>query len=153
MASRPGIVLPAVLAVLVMLGLLGALALSESLLDWRVATMADDGVRARAGALRALAAAANPPDLAALCVSGPMAAQYLALSEIQGSGARVSWRQLGGGVVRVEALGTGLHGARHRIWALFVPDSADRSMGLFRCPSATALVRVPGHWMGRHPEG
>jgi len=146
-------VLPAVLGVLILLGLLSALVLSEALLDWRVATLADDGVRARAGALRALAAARFPPDLPGLCVSGPLVVQYVDLPESQGAAARVSWRQLGGGVVRVEALGTGTHGARHRIWALFVPDSTERAMGLFRCPSATALIRVPGHSAGRHPEG
>lgn len=153
MARRRGIVLPVVLAVLVALMLLSALALSEALLDWRVATLADDAVRARAAAMRGLADVANPPNLPMLCLSGPLVTQQRDLTPVLGTTARVTWRQLGGGVVRSEVEGSGLHGARHRVWALLVPDTTERVMGLFRCPLATRLVPVPGRWTDRHPEG
>ena len=153
MAHRRGIVLPAVLAVLVALMLLSALALSGALLEWRVATLASDAVRARAAAMRGLASVGRPPDLPALCVSGPLTAQQLALPAVQGTTATVAWRSLGGGVVRVDVVGRGIHGANHRVWALMVPDTAERSMGLFRCPAATRLMPVPGPWQGRHPAG
>lgn len=153
MVGRRGIVLPVVLAVLIALTLLSALALSEALLDWRVANLADDGVRARAAALRGLAAVESPPDLAALCVAGPLVTQQLVLPTVVGTTARIRWRQLGGGVMRAEVEGQGVHGARHRVWALLVPDSTERTMGLFRCPAATRLIPVPGRWVDRHPEG
>ena len=72
---RPGIALPAVLGVIVALGLLSSLALADAVRDWRVATLAEDAVRARAAALEALAAAAHPVDLEALCLSGPLTGQ------------------------------------------------------------------------------
>jgi len=153
MAARRGIVLPAVLAVLVALMLLSALALSEAMIEWRVATLADDAVRARSAALRGLAVTGNPPDLAALCAAGPLAVQRRDLPVVAAARAGVSWRQLGGGVVRAEVEGEGIHGARHRLWVLLVPDSAERVMGLFRCPRATRLVPVPGRALDRHPEG
>ncbi|HET8769981.1 MAG TPA: hypothetical protein VFM71_03255 [Gemmatimonadaceae bacterium] len=153
MTARKGIVLPVVLAVLVALMLLSALALSEAMLDWRVARFADDAVRARAAAMRGLAAVDTPPDLATLCVSGPLAVQERVLPQVDGTDARVLWRQLGGGVVRAEVEGTGVHGARHRAWALLVPDSTARVMGLLRCPDALRLVPVPGRATDGHPEG
>jgi hypothetical protein len=153
MALRRGIVLPAVLAVLIALALLSALALWDAVLDWRAASYADDALRARAAAMQGLAAVGQPPDLPSLCVSGPLAAQWEELPVEQGTTASVSWRSLGGGMVRVDVEGRGIHGARYRAWALLAPDTAERSMGLFRCPGATRLVPVPGHWRGRHPEG
>lgn len=142
-----------VLAVLVALMLLSALALSEAMLDWRVARFAADAVRARGAAMRGLAVVATPPDLAALCVSGPLAVQERSLPPVAGTGARIRWRHLGGGVMRAEVQGTGLQGARHRVWALLVPDTTERVMGLFRCPAALRLVPVPGRATDGHPEG
>lgn len=142
-----------VLAVLVALMLLSALALSEAMLDWRVARFADDEVRARAAAMRGLAAVATPPDLATLCVSGPLAIQERVLPPVTDSGVRIRWRQLGGGVIRAEVEGTGVHGARHRVWALVVPDSTERVMGFLRCPDALRVVPVPGRATDGHPEG
>ncbi len=133
--------------------LLGALALSEAMLDWRVATLADDAVRARAAALRGLSVVAAPPDLAGLCLSGPLAVQERVLPPVGGTGVRIRWRQLGGGVVRAEVEGTGRHGARHRVWTLLVPDSTERVLGLLRCPAAVRLLPVPGRATDRHPEG
>lgn len=150
---RPGIVLPAVLAVLIALGLLSALALSDALLDWRAATLADDAVRARAAALRGLADAPEPPDLAALCVAAPLAGQGRVAHGTDGTSAQLTWRSLGTGVVRVDVVGRGPQGAKHALWALMRPDSAERVTGLFRCPAAMRLVPVDGRWRGRHPEG
>lgn len=153
MAIRRGIVLPAVITVLVALGLLSALALSDALLDWRAASLADDAVRARAAAISGLGAAPEPPDLASLCIAGPLLTQELDLPPSAGGTASVTWRALGTGVVRVEVLGRGRQGANHGIWALMKPDSAERVMGLLRCPDARRLVPVHGHWRGRRPEG
>lgn len=150
---RRGIVLPAVLASLALLMLLSALALAAALQDWRVATLSEDSVRARAAALRALEIVPAPPDLAALCVGGPGLEQVAELPVVAGGTARVRWRPLGGGVVRAEIEGRGLHGGRHRLLAHQVPDSAERQAGLFRCPAATRLVPVPGRWVEGHPEG
>lgn len=145
--------MPAVLSVLVALGLLSALALSDALLDWRAATLADDAVRARAAAIRGLGSASQPPDLAALCVGGPLLSQERTIPVPGGSGATVTWRSLGNGMVRVDVAGWGLHGARHGAWGLMRPDSAERVMGLFRCPDAVRLEPVHTRWRGRHPEG
>jgi hypothetical protein len=150
---KRGIVLPAVLAVLVLLALLSALALGTAVQEYRVATLAEDAVRARAAAGRGLSEVAAPPDLIALCVGGPGLEQLRVLPSEAGGSAIIRWRALGGGVVRAEVEGRGQHGARHRLLALQVPDSAERVVGLFRCPAATRLVPVPGRWVEGHPEG
>lgn len=152
-APRRGIALPAVLAVLVALGLLSALALTDAVRDWRVATLAEDAVRARAAALSALAAAAQPVDLGALCLAGPLAEQSMDVASAPGTRAHVRWRSLQPGIVRAEIEGEGSQGARHRMQALLTPDSAERVMGLFRCPSATRLRPAAGRWTDGHPEG
>lgn len=145
--------LPAVLAVLVLLGLLSALALSSAVQEWRVATLAEDAVRARAAAQRGLSGADAPPDLAALCVGGPGTEQARVSAAAAGGHARVRWWPLGSGVVLAEVEGRGSHGARMRIRALLVPDSTERVGGLLRCPGATRLLPVPGRWAGGDPEG
>lgn len=142
-----------VLMVVVALAMLSALAFSEAVRDWRVASLAEDGVHARAAALSALAESRVPPDLAGLCVSGPLAPQQRTVPLHGGASAVVRWRALGGGVVRAEAEGRGRFGARTRLHALLVPDSAERSMGLLRCPDARRLVPVTGRWQDGHPEG
>jgi hypothetical protein len=151
--NRRGIALPMVLGVLVALGLLSALSLADATRDWRVATLAQDALLARAAALSALAAAGDPPDLAVLCSSGPMATQVRVLALDGGSSATLGWRALQPGLVRADIEGRGLHGARHRLQAYLAPDSAERVMGLFRCPTATRLVPAAGRWLDGHPEG
>jgi hypothetical protein len=141
-----------VLLVLVALGLLSSLALADATREWRVAALAADAVRAKAAAMQAMLEAAYPPDLHALCVSGALALQSREVSVAAGS-ASISWRPLSTGVFRAEVEGTGPLGARHRLQALLVPDSAERVMGLFRCPGATRLEPVPGRWLDGHPEG
>ncbi len=148
--------LPAVIAALVLLALLSALALGAALQEWRVATLAEDAVRARSAAERGLSDVATPPDLIALCVGGPGLEQLRILPapfpDVGGSAA-IRWRPLGGGVIRAEVQGSGQHGGRHRLLALLVPDSSERVLGLFRCPAATRLLPVPGRWVEGHPEG
>lgn len=151
--ARPGIALPAVLAVLVALGLLSSLALGDAVRDWRVATLAEDAVRARAAAMTALAATGHPPDLAALCVSGPLLEQSRVVPSAPGTVARIRWRSLQPGIVRADTEGAGMHGARHRLQALLTPDSTERVMGLLRCPAATRLVPAAARWTDGHPEG
>lgn len=150
---RPGIALPAVLMVVVALAMLSALAFSEAVREWRVASLAEDAVQARAASLTAMASSRVPPDLAALCVSGPLMTQGRAVPVAAGGSASLRWRSLGGGVIRVEAEGRGRFGARARLQALLVPDSTERSMGLLRCPDARRLVPVTGRWLDGHPEG
>lgn len=150
---RRGIALPAVLGVLVALGLLSSLALSDAVRDWRVASLAEDAVRARAAAMHGLALAGDPTDLAGLCVSGPLAVRSMDVPTSGGTRARIRWRVLQPGIVRVDTEGAGTHGARHRLQALLTPDSAERVMGLYRCPSATRLVPAAVRWTDGHPEG
>ena len=150
---RRGIALPVVLAVLVALGLLSALALSDATRDWRVATLAEDAVRSRAAALEALLAVGSPPNLQLVCMTGPLAMQTRVLAGPSGTTAVVVWRGFGPGLIRAEIEGRGRQGARHRLYAMLRPDSAERAMGLFRCPGATRLLPVPGRWLDGHPEG
>jgi hypothetical protein len=151
--NRKGIALVAVLLVVVALSMLSALAFSEAIRDWRVASLAEDAVHARAGAMAALAASRVPPDLPGLCVSGPLVSQEQAVPVASGASATVRWRALGGGVVQVDAEGRGRFGARARFQALFVPDSTELTMGLLRCPDARRLLPVTGRWQDGHPEG
>ncbi len=150
---RRGIALPAVLAVIVALGLLSSLALSDAVRDWRVATLAEDAVRARAAALEALAAARAPVDLQALCLLGPLGEQESQVVTGPGSSGRVRWRMPQAGIVLVDAEGVGAHGARHRLHALLRPDTAERVSGLYRCPDASRLVRAAARWTDGDPEG
>lgn len=145
--------LPAVLAVLVLLGLLSALSLASAVQEWRVATLAEDAVRARAAAQRGLSGVHAPPDLASLCVGGPGTEQARWDAPVAGGDARVRWWPLGSGVVLAEVEGRGSHGARTRLRALLVPDSTERVGGLLRCRDATRLLEVPGRWAGADPEG
>jgi hypothetical protein len=151
--SRPGIVLPAVLAVLVALAMLSALMLLDAVQESRVSALAADAVRARAAALRGVAIAHSPPDLAALCVSGPLVAQTRMSPGADGSITMVRWRSVREGLVRAEIEGRGRSGARLRLLAELWPDSSERVMGLFRCPDARRLRPVPGVWLEGHPEG
>jgi hypothetical protein len=150
---RKGIALPAVLLVTLALALLSGFAFTEAVRDRRVATLAQDAVHARAAALTGLAEAGHPPDLAMLCVSGPLASQSREMTGAMGTHAVLRWRAMGGGVTWVEAEGRGRHGARRRLLGLMVPDSAERTMDLFRCPAALRLVPVSGRWRDGHPEG
>lgn len=151
--ARHGIVLPAVLAVLLALALLSALILLDAVQESRVSALAADAVRARAAALRGVALVHSPPDIATLCVSGPLAEQILTSAGVDGSTTRVRWRSVREGLVRAEIEGRGRSGARHRLLAELWPDSSERVMGLYRCPDARRLRPVPGGWLEGHPEG
>lgn len=150
---RRGIVLPAVLAVLMALAMLSALMLLDAVQESRVSALAADAVRARAAAQRGVALAQAPPDIAALCVSGPLVEQMAASPGADGSLVTVRWRSVGEGLIRAEIVGRGRSGARHRLLADLWPDSAERVMGLYRCPDARGLRPVPGGWLEGHPEG
>ena len=150
---RRGIVLPVVLAVMVALALLASLALYAAVMEWRVATLAEDRVQARASALSALLHVDRPPSLDLLCVSPPTTGQ-VASAPVEGTGsARIVWRHLGGGTVRAEVTGTGRHGARARLLAFLTPDSLESSGGLLRCPAAGRLLPLGPRWVEGHPEG
>lgn len=150
---RHGIVLPVILAVMVALALLASLSLHAAVMDWRIATLAEDRVQARAAALTALIHVDRPPSLEVLCLSPPTTWQ-VALAPLEGTGsARIVWRHLGGGTVRAEVTGRGRHGARARLLALLAPDSVERSSGLFRCPAAGRLLPLGPRWVDGHPEG
>lgn len=151
--SRRGVVLPVVLAVMVALALLSSLALFDAVQEWRVASLAGDRVEARAAALSALASTRTPPDLASLCISPPVVEQVAAASVVGRGSARIAWRHFGGGAVRAEVAGTGIHGTRSRLVVLLRPDSSERVGGLFRCPRAAALEPVGDRPVEGHPEG
>ena len=153
LGARRGIILPVVLAVLVALALLSSLAMFDAVQEWRVAGLAADRVRARAAAVEGLGDAATPPDLAALCIRSPLAAEERSRVAVGGGRLRVVWRHLGEGLVRAEVEGTGRTGARARLIALMVPDSGERVAGLFRCPDARRLVPAGPGWLEGHPEG
>jgi hypothetical protein len=150
---RRGIILPAVLAALVALALLSALALFDAVQEWRVAGLADDQVVARAALQEGLDELTRPTDLALLCVS-PALARQMAIGPAAGGGEyRLSWWHLGDGLVRAEVEGRGRLRARARAIALLRPDSSERVMGLYRCPSATGLRPAGTGWLTTHPEG
>ncbi|MBA3855078.1 MAG: hypothetical protein C0503_11735 [Gemmatimonas sp.] len=150
---RPGIALPMALLVLVALGLLSSLALTDALQSARTATLAEDEARARAAVLDALAGASTPPDLPWLCLQPP--AQPVIVVDSTPSGQRIElrWWALRPGVIRVELTGFGRHGARHRRVGWMRPDSLDPTPLLPGCPAATRLLPAGPDWLGGHPEG
>lgn len=150
---RRGVALPIVLALLVALGLLSALAVTDALAEWRVATLAEDAVRARAAAEDALAVVGAPPDLALLCVSGPGAPQVRGHARADGSAAAIRWRALGSGTVLVEIQGRGRFGARWRLLGWLAPDTVERDGGLLRCPAASRLRPTTAWWLTGDPGG
>ncbi len=150
--ARRGIALPMVILVMVALAILSSLALFDALQAWRVALLAEDGVRARAAAMGALGTAFLPPNLALLCLQPP---SLLTLDSTESAGGRaeVGWRALGGGYVRAEIIGFGRQGARQRLVVLLTPDSLPALPGVPGCPSATRLRPQGQVWVLRHPLG
>ncbi len=145
--------MPIVLAAILALSLLASLALFDAVLEWRVAGLADDQVLARAAALEAVDAVAEPPDLAGLCLRPPLDWVERVGGTAAGGRYRVRWQHLGGGLMRAEVEGTGRIGARARMIALVRPDSSERVSGLFRCPVARRLIPAAPRWLEAHPEG
>lgn len=151
--TRRGIALPMVLLVLVALGMLASLTLGDALQAARVATMAEDELRARAAAIASDSILRRPPDLHWLCLQPPSAPQRRLLNNRDGSRAEVSWWLVGPGLVRVQVDAVGPAGARHRRLAWLRPDSLlplDVRPG---CPDAEALVPAANDWQAAHPEG
>lgn len=149
---RRGIALPMVILVMVALAILSSLALFDALQAWRVAVLAEDGVRARAAAMGAVGAAFTPPNLSVLCLQPP----YLVTADsVQTAGGRaeIAWRGLGGGRLRAEVTGFGRQGARQRLLVLLTPDSLPALPGEPGCPAATRLLPQGQHWILRHPAG
>lgn len=152
-ASRRGIALPAVLAAVVTLGLLGGLALADAVLESRVSALATDRVVARAALGSALDGLASPPDLAALCAAPVLRPQRAeGAADVDGR-YRIVWTHLGDGAVRALVTGEGRMGARQRAIALLRPDSTVRVSGFLRCDSATRLMPAGAGWLQVHPEG
>lgn len=150
---RRGIALPMALLVLVALALLSALALTDALQVSRAATLAEDEARARAAVLQGIDGLGNPPDLAWLCLQPPM--HPVEAVERFADGRRVErrWWTVAPGVVRVELVGVGTHGARHRRLGWMRPDSVDAGEPWVGCPRATQLLPAGTDWLGGHPEG
>ncbi len=151
--ARRGIVLPVVLLTMVALALLSALALSDAVQEWRVATLSDDAVAARAALLEGVDAAASPPDLAALCVLPALMEQSATAPAAGGGRYRITWAHLGGGIVRLRIRGEGPRGAREGAVGLVRPDSGEVAAGLFSCPDASGLVPAAGGWLAADPGG
>lgn len=151
--ARRGFILPVVLAAIVTLGLLGGLALFDAAQEWRVAALAEDAAVARAAMLEGVDAVSDPPALAALCVSPPLATQARDGASAGGGRWQARWQHVGEGVVRAEVTGRGPAGATSRAVALVVPDSVGRVAGLWPCPAASRLVPAGPSWVEAHPEG
>ena len=150
---RRGIALPMVLLVLLALAILSSLALFDAVQGWRVASLAEDGVRARAAAYSALGATLSPPSVPLLCIQPP---HRLVTREPLASGAgqaEVGWRALGPGRIRAEVTGIGRHGARHRVFALLAPDTVPEGAGPPGCPDASRLVPAGRIWVLHRPQG
>jgi hypothetical protein len=153
MNARRGIALPMVLLVLVALGMLSSLALADALQSARVATLAEDELRARALAVAGDSVLRTPPDIRWLCLQPAVAPQRRVLAEPNGSRAEVTWWMSGPGLVRVQVLGVGPAGARHRRLAWLKPDSLVPLDSRPGCPDATRLVPAVRDWRAEHPEG
>lgn len=151
-SDRPGIVLPAVLAVLVCLALLSALALMSAAQEERVAGLAQDRLLARAAALEGLTLLGSPGDVGELCLRPPLAPLETTRPAVSGGSLRLRWRHFGRGLTRVEIEGRGRSGSRWRLWGYLRPDPATDSLP-FGCPGALRLVPVGPGWLEGHPEG
>jgi hypothetical protein len=153
MSVRGGIALPMVLLVLLALGLLSSLALSDAVQATMAAKLAGDGLRARAAAHRALPLAFDPPDLALLCLQPPHAEMVRDITFTDGVRARLTWRTLSARVIQMEVTGHGVLGARSRLLGRLSPDSLPSDPWVFGCPTATRLVPTGPDWWLRHPAG
>lgn len=151
--SRPGIALPMVLMVLVALGMLSSLALGDAMLAARVASLAEDELRARAAVLGGDSALRHPPDLLLLCLQPPAAPQRRVLIQADSSRVEISWWMAASGLVRAQVTGVGPGGGRHRRLAWMRPDSLVPLDPRPGCPDAGALVPAATNWRAGHPEG
>jgi hypothetical protein len=150
---RRGIALPMALLVLVALGMLSALALTDALQSSRTASLAEDEVVARAAVLDGLAKLAAPPDLAWLCLQ-PAASPVRTRETLpDGRAIELAWWLVAPGVVRAELVGVGAGGGRHRRIAWLRPEPLDPADGRPGCPAAQRLVPLDSGWLGAHPEG
>lgn len=150
---RSGIALPMAMLVMLALSLLSALALTDAVHASRAATLAEDEARARAAALQGIDGLADPPDLAWLCLQPPMRPMVVAERHADGGRVERRWWMVAPGVVRVELVGIGVHGARHRRLGWMRPDTIDAADPQLGCPLATRLLPVGSEWLGGHPEG
>jgi hypothetical protein len=150
---RRGIALPMVLMVLLALGLLSSLAMSDAIQAYRAAGIAGDHLHARAAAHRALPLVFAPTDLALLCVQPPHAEMVRNITFADGARARLSWRALTSRVLHVEVTGHGQRGARVRLIGRLTPDSLPSEPWVIGCPTATRLQPAGPDWWLRHPAG
>jgi hypothetical protein len=151
--DRRGIALPMVLLVLLALGLISSLALSDAIQAYRASGLAGDALQARSAAHRALPLAFNPPDLALLCLQPPHAEMVREVTFADGTEARISWRALTSRVHQLEVTGHGIKGARVRLLGRLTPDSLPSEPWVFGCPAATRLQPAGPDWWFRHPAG
>ncbi len=133
--------------------MLSALALFGAATEVRVAALAVDRIIARSAGLEGLGHLHSPPDLAELCVAPPLVAMERVITSLSGGSARLRWRHLGAGMVRVDVEGMGRIGARHRLVALVRVDSSGPSASFTGCPTSTRLVPAGPGWLEGHPEG
>ncbi len=150
---RRGIALPVVLLVLVALGMMSSLALTDALLASRVATLAEDEARARGAVLGGVEGVRTPPDLQWLCLQPPARPVRTTHPLADGGRLELVWWMVAPGVVRAQITGVAAGGGRHRRLAWLRPDSLlpmDTRPG---CPDATGLVPAAEDWLVGHPEG
>jgi len=139
--------------VLLALGLLSSLALSDAVQSTTAAKLAGDGLHARAAAHRALPFGFHPPDLTLLCLQPPHAEMVRTITFPDGARARVAWRALSSRVIQMEVTGYGERGARARLIGRVFPDSIPSEPWVIGCPAATRLLPAGPDWWFRHPAG
>lgn len=153
MSARRGIALPVVLLVLVALGLMSSLALSDALLASRVATLAEDEARARGTVLSGVEGVRAPPDLHWLCLQPPARPARTTQALSDGGQLELVWWMVAPGVVRAQITGVAAGGSRHRRIAWLRPDSLLPMDVRPGCPDAAGLVPAVEDWLVGHPEG
>lgn len=145
--------MPVVLLVLVALGLMSSLALSDALLASRVATLAEDEARARGVVLSGVEGVRTPPDLLWLCLQPPARPVRTVQLLADGGSLELVWWMVAPGVVRAQITGVAAGGGRHRRIAWLRPDSLLPMDVRPGCPDAGTLVPAGEDWLVGHPEG
>jgi hypothetical protein len=141
------------LLVLLALGMLSALALTDATQSARVAALGEDEARARAALLQALERLSTPPDVPWLCLQPPAQPTVVLDSLPDGSRIERRWWMVRPGVVRVEVVGIGVGGSRKRRIGWLRPDSLEPPGPAAGCPRALRLEPVGVDWLEGHPEG
>ncbi|MFZ9987207.1 MAG: hypothetical protein ACO3HV_05630 [Candidatus Nanopelagicales bacterium] len=139
------------LFVVMVLAAWGALGMAQATATAHRAHLVQEGLRVQITLASALDAALDPPDLAVLCLSAPLASMRVARS-VPGRGRfELRWRHLGEAIVLAEIDAIGRGGGRVRALAWMTAEQVDRVDGVARCAgarlrplAASSVVPRPG---------